>query len=475
MGDAGIRGEYPGSRSGHWLAPSGAPDRAAPSARTLGLGLLFLAGLGLGFLGILGGPPAPAEVRFEVVGDALIASFRDQGQTGVQLRLGETLLSPPLEVREGRRRLVHRGLPPERELEARLVLGGRETAPQKVAAAGPAIAGLVGLAADRSLVVEVARPCTARWQGASTTRFELSRGRQTLALPADPGDSLVLEWEEQGLPFQVRWSLEEVLAASLVRLRERLGGTDWVEVLRQRAGASDPRGEGFAEERRSFLPLLPWLGRLFASRLDPEQKRWLLAALQHWQRSVAAERALGDDPEDHLEVPPGEPGYHGPRLPPWKPDGELPIVPVPKDGAAPVHETGLIFMIPHYARDAPAYGAKGYDYATRLEFAWPPGLPPRGTGCLTLDADRLMPTLMLQIEAAAGTEGGLVLEFWVTDAEKLRTQSRYKGPATACFPLELAPPAGTPMKVTAPPFLLPAGQFQTLQASGHALRRRGAE
>lgn len=458
------------ARSGRWLATLTGASR--PGKAHLGLGLLFLSGLGLGFLGTLGGPPAPSQVQVEVLGDALVVSFRDQGQAGAQLRLGDELVSPPLEVRQGRRRLVHRGLPEDRPTEVRLVLGSWEGEAQAVQGSPPAISGVVGLAPAGSLEVEVARPCVARWADGGTTRFELARGRQALALPGPLTENLALEWEERGLPFAARWTLDEVFTRSLERLRERLGATSWHGPLLQRASSRDRRGEGFGEERRSFEVLLPWIPRIFSSGLPPAEKRWLFETLQDWQRSVAAERLLGDEPED-LPLPPGEAGYHGPRPPPWSPEGEAVLDLKPLDGAAPTHEAGLIFMIPPYGRNSPPYGAKAYDYASRVGFAWPPGVPAQGTGCLTLDMDRLMGPL-LQRTAPAGP-GGLVLEHWSPSPEKLRLQERYKGLVTTCFPLELAPGAGTPMEISVAPLLAPIPQFQTLAPGGHVLRWRRGE
>lgn len=471
-----VPGESPTQpdRSGAWGASVSAPGGpASRRGRWVLLGL-FLVGLGLGFLDLLGGPRPPQDVRWTVVGDVLVVSFRDEGRGDFQLRLGSSLVTPVAEVSQGRRHLIHRGLPEGQSLEVRLVWGGGQGEPERLQGEPPAVRELIGLAEGRAVEVEVLRPCKARWGDSPATRFELNRGRALLPLPATVGSMLVLEWQEHGVEFSARWPRRGLFERSLERLRSRLDATDWVEALRARQLRPGREGGGFDEERKAWSPILPWVPGMLLGDLDRGRKQWLWRSLQHWQESVAAEVFLGDSPT-WLEVPEGEPGSRSRRDPPWKAAGEAALRLEPLDGARPVDDGGRIFQVPEFAAGNPAFGRRALDYSSRVRFSWPTGLPEHGTACLTLNMDRSVSQLLVRVAPAAAGTQDLVLEYWNPDPENLRLSERTKGLATACFPLDLAPPGGAEMHITAPYLLGPVPQFQAFRPDGHWIRWRTPE
>ncbi len=432
-GSTGVAGSAPGIPPGPWR---------------LALGLVVLAALGAALP--WSRPEPPRELAWTVAGDVLVASWRGMGSA----RLAVDGVEAGTEaLPDGRFRAVYRSLPADREVSARLVWEGGQGEAAGFRADRPAVGTALRLAGSGAVEVDLAREVEVGIRGAPGGRKAAGPGGARLAIPDPLPGELEVEWVEAGVEFSRKVVRSEVLGATVARLERDLAGYDPAPVYRDRAVRKDKSGEGFAEPRAHWKPLVAWLPSLLSGGLPGDQRRRLFQLWQEWQWTEAAERYLGGGPD----LPTVLPGLPGSRFQGQHPAsvGRIELELTPRDGVEPweFKPDKRLVMIPASTRNTAPSG-RWVEGATRATAAWPAGVPVRGTTvCLELESARLPVHLQARL-----TGPGLEVRWWHPDP-KLPEPDDAKGPMSVCLPADLGPGAGTPLLLEVVPLTVEAANF----------------
>ena len=411
---------------------------------------LSVACLAAGALGYALGPfPAgPEDLRQEVIGDALVVTWRQGTAPGMRLEAPASLAQVAMPMPTGssppRARLVLRGLPEDRPVAVRLAWEGGAGATQNLVAGPLAVGPAARLTAGRRLHLSVSRPCVVRFRGAPRW-FHLEPGEPGVEPPPVSREPLVLEIAEEGLTFSRRFEWSELGRGLVERCRGWVGELDPVVMASEAIRLGRP-APGFEVPRRRLRPLVDWLPELAGSGLDRDQLRQAFQLWETWDRSSTLERQAGLSPR-HAEGPqPGLPGSRQEGLPEGAPNGavELPLEPV--GSQREVHgRFGIELTTPEAKRNpAGKYG----EAAALLAFAWPAEAPLRGHRiAISVEETRLKAGFQLRLrERVETTSSGFGLHIWPLST--LRTESaRHRQGSwwTHTLPAEICPGPGTPM------------------------------
>lgn len=315
------------------------------------------------------------------------------------------------------------------------------------------------LAPDRRLRVLVERPCVVAWASQPEHRLALAPG--TRAVPAGPGPTPTLLVDGEAGAQRLPIPFSRVAAASL-------------------PGLDDPEISLDPAERvalaRAFQDLRGWLPELLASDLPVARRRALFDSWQRWSAWRAALDSRGDQGAPPQEESGWASSLHRVGRLAW---GEVPLheVPLSPEGGADVPRPGRGFKLvaPDAAQAAGGF-APAEAVARALEFSWP--APPEGVAStpdlqvgVELYARRIPDGMALVLEPSSGA-AGLRLRFWPSPESGPEVPREGKGRGRASdyrsviLPADLAPPAGTPMRLGLRPVLGPSLAI----ARVHALR-----
>lgn len=403
--------------------------------------LCLLAGL----LGGCGGV-APREVRWEVLGDALIASF-EGGDATVRLESGAEVVRLEGGAPPGRRRLVLRGLRADQERAVLLGWEGGTLGPHEFRAGPAALPGPPRLAGPGRLRVRVDRPVElggpdGSWRAVTPGEVPLEVGAGASGRP------LTLRVREAGLEFRFEWSWRDVAEVSLEALLAALADFDEEEALRVLAEAADPGRVLVPPEagRAAFAGLMPWMPGLLARDLPRPRGRALLRVQEQFQRLAAFERGLGL-PARVPGARPEAPGERPNGFPPWpgaevrelalRPAGQFRPL-----GPTEVHYMGVKLegLGPRFAATLAAFRPRSA--VTELHFFWPPEAPREGAQmAFGVQVENLVRETQLRLVEHVADEEPLDLRLWHPSPGR-SPRPRFSGWLVLTMPAELAPRPG---------------------------------
>lgn len=432
-----------------------------PERRTRAALAGITAALGCGLLAACGSAP-PTELRWAVLGDALVVRFRDPGRDDVRLRVGDEVLTPEARAPDGTRRAVYRPLPVGEGVAAHLVWSGGESPVFRARAGEPAVASFeVPEDGGADLMIRAARPCEAWWVGDTKLRFQLERGETRVPVPWPLPAALELAWREDSLEFRAPADRRQILGKVAQRLLRAAEVPDCKRALdRRRDRGNTLAGEDFAADRVPWRAHLGWLPEVLEADLEPGLRSAVWERLVGWQACVAGERFLGDQPEG-LDLPAGRAGaaMAGKKLP--YPTRDFPVALEPLDGDAPWKSDGALRILPARLKHYAAFGQKSFDYSSKARFPWPETPPsPTGVACVSLDFYGLRSDLLVRVWLRGGAEDGdLVIPHPAVQPPKDEDVRVYQGWTTSCFPAAMIPPAGSPVMVTVEDLVADAFSF----------------
>jgi serine/threonine-protein kinase len=359
----------------------------------------------------------PTDIRWHVVGDALVVDFRAPADLDVGMLIRGHRAQVDAPERAQGRRLVYRGLEPGREVQARLVWpGGREPAAQFSGDAA-AVSEELDLAEGGAVRLNVRRAVTGRWEEEGVS-YPLSLGRAWV--PGPPSDALawVFTWEEDGLVFAQAWDPLEVYDQYVDRME--------LAVLEAARVSADP----VDSLRRSWAPAPEWLPRILRSDLSRRRRLRLLRAHEH-----ASMRAVG---HAWNPVPAGSPGgrealrraprFHGSKL----------VVPV----SATLERdpgTGGFAMFTNAQEEL---NRPEFRVPDPLTFTWPEVPEDSPLVSLWLEVAKMDAGGRIRLQGGRGERRLEVHFFAPFPAEN--TEKRFSGWLRLTLPRDLLPPQGSP-------------------------------
>ena len=258
---------------------SASPPRPPAPRRHLWLAPLVLGlSMAVGYLG-----PRwvgePHNVRWRVVGDALLAEFEVAEGASVWMEVDGVGVQALATAVPGGRRLLYRGLTAGREVRARLAWRTGREAEAGFTGEPAAVGEELELAEERGVLLSVRRPVLARWKGGAAHRLE--RGHAWLAGPPPEQQVWELEWEEAGVTFTRRWLRREVLDAFIDAMEDR---------VRRIAGSSGQ--DRVAALQEAWARNSSWVPVVLQSSLPIARRRRFLALREASDRQVTG-GALG--------------------------------------------------------------------------------------------------------------------------------------------------------------------------------------
>lgn len=426
------------------------PARLPRPGRRMLAAVLGMLSLGLSLAWILGRPdPRPTEVRFDVVGDALLVRFR--GGRDVRLEV-EGLSVDAARPQASPGLLVLRDLPREGVRQVRLRWEGGAGEVHEVTAGPTAIDGPPEPLEGEGLGLRVARPVRARWAGQQAWR---SLSPTAPGLPAPPSwvPPLVLEWEEEGLRFLHRFDAAALLEPGVLATEGALARLDPPRYRVALGEAPDPgrAAAEYARTRALTVRALPWLVAGLESETPRALRRRAWALLQELQLLAAVERAAGVAPvgAEQLATAPGSP-----RPEPATPAGghtEEPVLEA--DQGAYLKGRRAWSLAADRARGSRTIEMlQDWRYAQSarvLRFRWPAGAP---AGWLDLEVwvDGFVPDSVLVFQEEAPDGSGFGARLWGLPPAPVE-KPYLTGDVRLRIPAGLAPAPGAVVAVTLGP------------------------
>jgi hypothetical protein len=389
---------------------------------------------------------APQDVRWEVVGDALLVSFTGGGEA-VRLESELGVVSVPEPADSGRRRLVLRNLPREADLSVRLGWEGGRSPAQTLRAGSAVLEGAPLLAGEGGLRLGVRRPCALRlpgedWRSVSPGVLRLERP------PGLRSGGLQLEARERGLIFPFAWSREEIARGTFDALLEELAKLDEIRHLRGLVESPDMALQAARADaaKAAFADLYPDLDRLLVRDLPRVRGRALLRALERFQRLAAFERGLSLPGR----VPGSGEGRWGERpngFPPWQDSVRRATSLAPSGSLRPLAPSPVYFLgvkLGHLGGNL-AGALRSFrprNAVTELHGTWPRDAPEAGADmAVGIQVENMIRESQLLLVSHAVDEEPLELRFWHPSPAPV-PRPRYTGWLVATLPAEVAPRPG---------------------------------
>lgn len=394
--------------------------------------------------------PAPEQVAWKVIGDALIARCRVPDGLEVHLEAdGEEYRPEPSETNW--RRFVLRGLSREQPVRARLRWPGGASPWSDFRPDALAVSPELRLASEGRVEIEVLRDCTVAWMGQEEEGLRLPPGRYSIPAPSLEEENLTLVFEEEEVRFERSWSTRRLLDLEARRLLpgfQQVAASPLLEVGAPPGSRTPGRVVTFGG---SSGRLLEWLPRLLEAPLDREVKRQMWSTLEDLQRSQAVWNQGGASL--HLVDPvSGQPGHRSWQIPTWDDEDHARVEPSLGPGSPPQTRSPEKGYEITDAPPVPLLGGPIQRAARRLLFDWPREVPARARRlALSLHAHWFPEGAQFRVQAK-GAEEPFLLHLWHPRPAGGR-KYRYDGWIGVVVPADLAPLPGTPMEITLKPMI----------------------
>ena len=265
-------------------------------SRTLAiaLGAACLLGATGAFLTRWWSPGPPQDVRWRVVGRAVVVDMAPGGPEDLRVELDGELHGARFELSGGRRRAVIPGIAPGKDHALRLVWADG-LGPLQVLQGEPDAVGDLELGGSALLQVHARRPCQVGFGKPGDRLWALTPGHHPLPAPSRSSPDFRLRWEEDGVPRHRSITWVDLFTREARRVADQFSSLDIHATLLQ--ASIDRVSTSYAAERDRWRLALPWLPEVLGhSGVPVPLRRRLHRVFQAWERSVDEESYLGGSP-----------------------------------------------------------------------------------------------------------------------------------------------------------------------------------